>query len=128
MPFGPVLGNPLLASLLAWPVLLAAPQLFSEERFHVPLGERQLFVNQVGTQQIDQLARTLHQPRIKEALIRPDKFQGEEAIQVRGAPVWDSQERLYKYSLSGTTNPYLTSLDGLHWTAHVLPRSIGAFP
>ena len=123
MPFAPVLSNTMLASLLVWPVLLAAPQLFSEERFHVPLGERQLFVDQVGTRQIDQLVRTLHQPRKKGALIRPDKFQGEEAIQVRGAPVWDPQERLYKYWVSGTKRPYRTSPDGLHWTPRALPGS-----
>ncbi len=95
------------------------------EVFSVSPGERQLFVDDVGLHQMIELTRTMHQPEKKGALIRPDKFKGEEAIQVRGAPVWDPHERLFKYWLSGTESRYRTSPDGLHWTA-VFPAGCGS--
>ncbi|MEE3370825.1 MAG: hypothetical protein VX346_15915 [Planctomycetota bacterium] len=57
------LSDTLLTSFLVSLLLLAPRQLLSDERFHVPPGERQLFVDQAGTQQMDHLIRTMHQPK-----------------------------------------------------------------
>ena len=116
------------AALAFWPVGLGVlPQrnAVGNEVFHVPLGERQLFVDDLGMDQMTNLTRTIHQPEKKGALIRPDKIKGEEAIQVRGAPVWDPQNRVFKYWLSGTKSRYRTSPDGLHWTA-MFPAGSGS--
>ncbi|MAV34593.1 MAG: hypothetical protein CMJ59_03960 [Planctomycetaceae bacterium] len=104
---------------------LPRPTAVGDEVFQVVLGERQLFVDDVGTDQMSNLIRTMHQPEKRGALIRPDKFQGEEAIQVRGAPVWDPHQRVFMYWLSGTKARYRTSPDGLHWTA-VFPDGLSS--
>ena len=128
MKFKRVWRSTLLAWVLAGPITLVPIHLHGEQTFHVPLGERQLFLDDAGTKQMDHLVRTMHRPEKKGAVMRPDKFQGEEAIQVRGAPVWDPQQGIYKYWLSGTKARYRTSPDGLHWTAHAPPDSTAALP
>ncbi len=97
-------------------VLVAA-----DVNFEVPLGQRQLFLDDFGIQETHNLQHTLHQPQKQGAVIRPDKFKGEEAVQIRGVPTWDPEKNIYKLWLSGTQAPYRESLDGLHWTA--MPHS-----
>ena len=88
----------------------------AEGSFKVTTGERQLFLDDFGIETIRGLDRRMHQPLKMGAVIRPDKFVGEEAVQVRGVPLWDPQEKIFKLWLSGTSNPFRTSPDGLHWS------------
>lgn len=108
--------------LAAWIVVALLPgsareTVATEAGFDVPVEQRQLFLDDVGIHAMNNLKRTMHQPEKRGAVIRPDKFKGEEAVQVRGAPVWDPKENLFKFWLSGTKAMYRVSLDGLNWKA-----------
>ena len=83
----------------------------AEGSFKVTTGERQLFLDDFGIETIRGLDRRMHQPLKMGAVIRPDKFVGEEAVQMRGAPLWDPQEKIFKLWISGTRNPCRTSPD-----------------
>ncbi|MDA1055267.1 MAG: hypothetical protein O3C40_33010 [Planctomycetota bacterium] len=89
--------------------------------FHVPSGQRQLFLDDHGIEKIENLRRTMHRPDKKGAVIRPDPQMGEDFIQTRTAPVWDSEKRVFKFwtlygpgDLPGVSG-YYESKDGLHW-------------
>ncbi|REK12946.1 MAG: hypothetical protein DWQ37_09980 [Planctomycetota bacterium] len=84
------------------------------EDFHVPAGQRQLFVDDHGVAQIDNLTRHLHAPEKRGAVIRSP--QPKDSIQTRTAPVWDPQEEVYKLWVLGIDENLWQSRDGLHWT------------
>ena len=91
--------------------------------FNVPTGQRQLFLDDVGIEYIENLKRTMHQPVKKGAVIRPDHYLGISSHQVRTAPVWDPDEQIFKLLVHGkpdnlpiTASSYFESKDGLHWT------------
>ncbi|HIA68367.1 TPA: hypothetical protein EYN98_20420 [Candidatus Poribacteria bacterium] len=95
--------------------------------FDVSPGQRQLFLDDYGIAQIEHLARTMHRPDKKGAVIRPNLECGETALQTRSAPAWDPEAAVYKLwiitstdipGVSGTT--YVESEDGLHWHKPVL--------
>ena len=90
--------------------------------FKVTTGERQLFLDDFGIETIQDLDRTMHQPSKMGAVIRPNKFIGEEAVQTRGVPAWDPTEKLFKLWVSGSKNFCRTSPDGLHWSIADYPR------
>ncbi len=88
--------------------------------FAVPVGQRQLFLDDYGIASISGLLRTMHPPAKKGAVIRPNLDRGETALQTRSAPAWDPEANVFKLWLitsstfhSGTT--YVESEDGLHW-------------
>ena len=92
----------------------------------VPLGQRQLFLDDYGVVRIEHLTRTLHQPEKKGAVIRPDR-PWESALQTRCAPAWDPKEEVFKlWMITSTTIPgvggmtYAESKDGMHWTKPIL--------
>ncbi len=62
----------------------------------------------------ENLKRTLHRPRKKGAVIRPNLAAGETSIQTRSGPAWDEQQRLFKLWLISPT--CYESRDGFHWT------------
>lgn len=68
----------------------------SSVSFQVPVGQRQLFLDDVGIAVIDGLTRTMHQPRKLGAVIRPDCSVGVSSHQTRTAPVWDPDEKVSK--------------------------------
>lgn len=91
--------------------------------FQVPVGQRQLFLDDVGIASLENLDRTMHQPRKLGAVIRPDPSIGISSHQTRTAPVWDPDEQVFKFLIHGhpddmTVNAcsYFESKDGLHWT------------
>ena len=88
--------------------------------FRVPRGERQLFLDDYGIASIENLAREMHQPDKKGAVIR--SWKPNQTIQTRTVPVWDPKEKLFKFWVSGTDEPYRVSPDGLHWTARPAPN------
>lgn len=108
---------------LAVILCLAAPSTAWEVAvFTVPLGERQLFLDDAGIAQMEGLIRTMHQPVKKGAVIRPDYLQrGEHHLQIRNAPNWDRERQVFRFLLTGTSgrqsiSTVWESRDGLHWT------------
>ena len=104
------------ALLMAWSVggaMAAAPA------FNVEPGQRQLFLDDVGVENIENLTRTLHRPIKKGAVLRPTPPQ-EILLQIRCAPAWDPQAKIWKlwHIVSGdySGTGYVESTDGLHWT------------
>ena len=94
--------------------------------FHVPVGQRQLFLDDEGIAALENLQRTLHQPAKQGAVIRPDRA-WEYCLQTRCAPAWDPQVRRFKlWLITSTTIPgvgemtYAESPDGMHWTKPML--------
>ena len=102
---------------------LASTAWAADDPLHLPLGERQLFLDDYVLESTENLARTLHQPVKRGAVIRPDR-PWETVLQTRSAPAWDEQAKKYRLWLitsnfgsaiaGGTT--YAESTDGLHWT------------
>ena len=99
--------------------------------FQFPAGQRQLFVDDHGIAEIDNLRRTMHTPDKKGAVIRPNWPLGVSSVQVRTAPVWDPQEKIFKFWDCAATPPdlyaagkscsgYYESRDGLHWSQPAL--------
>jgi len=98
----------------------------NEKAFHVPLGERQLFLDDVGIAKVENLKRSMHQPVKRGAVIIPDQ-QWETGLQTRCTPVWDEERCVYKIWMITSTNipglagtSYAESKDGLRWTKPVL--------
>ncbi|MCH2212089.1 MAG: hypothetical protein MK110_12365 [Fuerstiella sp.] len=119
------------ATFAAWAsftgLLLTSSDSKAEMPFHPTAGERQLFLDDVGIQKIENLKRTMHQPVKKGAVIRPNWQLGVSSVQVRTAPVWDAEQQIFKFWDCAATPPDLTatgknytgyyeSPDGLHWS------------
>ena len=99
--------------------------------FRVSRGERQLFLDDHGIAALDNLKRTMHQPKKKGAVIRPNWHLGVSGVQVRTAPVWDTDDNIFKFWDCAATPPdlsaagqgcsgYYESHDGLHWSQPAL--------
>ena len=116
-----------LALITEWPVgaaLAAGPEL------QVPIGQRQLFMDDYGIASIENLDRTMHQPAKKGAVLRPDPAKGG-SFQIRSAPLWDPKEEVFKFLVADTYGPksrhlWYISVDGLHWTAGRRPSIRGS--
>ncbi len=84
----------------------------ADEEFVVPTGQRQLFIDGHGIESMDNLARRLHQPSKKGAVIRPDFTRGERGVQTRSAPHWDPEAEAFRLLADGE---WYRSRDGIHW-------------
>src|SRR6185295_3771768 len=65
--------------------------------FVVPRGQRQLFLDDYGVAETQNLARTMHPGAKKGAVIRPDPSRGVTTLQVRSAPNWDPEANHFKF-------------------------------
>ncbi len=90
-------------------------------------GQRQLFLDDLVIAEATGLARTLHRPEKRGAVIRPDIPTDGMLIQTRGEPVWSTEDNEFKivyYAYGGgelgTGMALATSKDGLHWTKPLL--------
>ena len=91
----------------------------TEKPFQIPVGRRQLFLDDHGIDEIQGLRRTMHPPEKKGAVIEPED--GEQSVQVRGAPAWDAEAGLYKLWIGSEGGIALAeSTDGLNWERPVL--------
>jgi hypothetical protein len=98
--------------------------------FRVPPGQRQLFLDDYGVEALDGLARTMHRPAKRGAVIRPDLSMGIDSLQIRTAPLWDPARGAYRlWDLSSPAEVraagvncggYHESADGLHWRQPVV--------
>ena len=91
-------------------------------RFEVVAQERQLFLDDQGVSEIHRLRRTMHPPRKRGAVIRPDR-PWETSLQTRCVPAWDEQEQRFKiWMITSTPTPeyggttYAESRDGITWS------------
>lgn len=90
------------------------------DKFTVPVDQRQLFLDDYGISEINNLKRTMHRPEKKGAVIEPD-FPWEVSLQTRCAPAWDPVVQKYKLWLIGSGGTsYAESRDGIHWTKPIL--------
>ena len=88
--------------------------------FHIPFGQRQLFVDDHGVAAVEHLVRTMHQPQKQGAVIEPD-YPRETSIQSRSMPAWVPEDRCYKLWIMGEGGiSYAESGDGLTWTRPIL--------
>ena len=98
-----------------------------EQPLKIDLGERQLFLDDVDIAEIRRLRQTLHHPKKRGAVIRPDVISnGGGVYQVRSMPFWDPEKELYRYIVVETGAPTSScclweSRDGLNWA----PARIG---
>ena len=79
----------------------------------VPLGQRQLFLDDHGIAKIDGLVRKLHRPRKVGAVIRSPN--PKDTLQTRTAPVWDPHQQQFKFWILGSEASFWQSPDGLNW-------------
>ena len=88
----------------------------SNPQFTVPLGQRQLFLDSHGVARVENLARTMHEPEKKGAVLRaPEHFRTS-----AGPVIWDPERRIWKtWGAPPEDIPsvvaYFESDDGLHW-------------
>jgi len=88
--------------------------------FHIILGQRQLFLDNYAIAKIKNLKRTMHQPEKKGAVIRSSN--PSQTIQTRTAPIWDPEEKIFKFWVLSTDEVFFTSKDGLNWTPGSKPN------
>lgn len=95
--------------------------------FAVPLGQRQLFLDDYGVERLEGLSRTMHAASKKGAVIR---CAGDEMfVQTRMAPIWDARAARYRLwsiiaRVAGPTGSgYHESLDGISWSRPALARA-----
>jgi len=96
-------------------LFLCGLSLAAEDARSIPVGQRQLFLDDDAIGKIESLKRTLHQPQKRGAVIR--SANPAQTIQTRTAPVWDPEAKLFKLWVMSTDQPLRVSSDGLHWTA-----------
>lgn len=97
----------------------------AEPPISVPIGQRQLFLDDYGVATMSSLQKTMHQPEKKGAVISPDR-PWNQLIETNSAPVWDEQAHVYKTWMlnsirTGSTwgesmVAYAESTDGINWT------------
>jgi len=118
----------LIASTVIFAIAGLCIESSADEQIRVPVGQRQLFMDDDVVAQLENLRRTMHQPLKKGAVIKPDQ-PWESVLQTRCAPAWDAERELFKIWLvtsnfaaardaAGTT--YAESKDGIHWTKPAL--------
>lgn len=112
--------------LLVGPVLagLLAAADVKEESVEVPVGQRQLFLDDHGIAELSGLARTMHSPEKRGAVIKPDIPSDGNRVQTYGSvPMWVPEENQYKMVYMafpvGNTDQIGAALavskDGIHW-------------
>ena len=105
--------------IFSYLLFLGGLSLAAEDARSIPVGQRQLFLDDDAIGKIENLKRTLHQPQKRGAVIR--SANPAQTIQTRTAPVWDPEAKLFKLWVIGTDQPLRVSSDGLHWTAGPKP-------
>ncbi|MFN0172010.1 MAG: hypothetical protein ACKV22_36865 [Bryobacteraceae bacterium] len=122
---------------LTLPVLLRAAEGPSQDYLPIPSGVRQLFLDDFLLGDVNGVERRVHQPRKYERnpVVNPDRpweKQGAKtksgrdtaSIQIRSAPCWDANERVWKMWYFGEDHRVLfaRSTDGVTWEKPVLNR------
>lgn len=100
-----------------------------------PIRHKQLFLDDSAIEEMSGVKRQLHQPVDHQPVLRPDRSQGQVAVQSRSAPQWNSEKRIWEWwywsyyrvpphgkyqSTEARSDCYATSSDGIHWEMPVL--------
>ena len=95
-----------------------------------PTKQKQLFLDDAAIEQMSGITRRLQQPVDHQPVLRPDRSQGQIAVQSRSAPQWNSEKGLWEWwywgyyrvpphgkyqNTEARANCYATSTDGVHW-------------
>ena len=72
----------------------------ADDTFKAQSGQRQLFLDDLGIERIENLTRSMHQPAKKGAVIRPNWPEGQTSLQTRSGPFWDPQDKVFKFWVS----------------------------
>ncbi|MEE3367926.1 MAG: hypothetical protein VX346_01140 [Planctomycetota bacterium] len=116
------------AGVLALVLLCQQSRLFAADGTReFPLGQRQLFLDDVGVARIENLHRTMHRPAKKGAVIRPDPMQPRGTLQIRTAPFWVEEMQAFRFLVADTAGArslfrWFRSSDGLHWRPGGQPK------
>jgi len=108
-------------------LLAETDRAWADGAFTVPAGERQLFMDDVDIAKIENLEPTMHHPAKKGAVIRPNWALGVTSVQIRMAPVWSPEKKVWQLWDCAASPPdlaakgkggsgYYESTDGLHWS------------
>ena len=96
------------------------------EHVFVPMGERQLFLDDFLLGAVYRVERRIHQPVKYEGnlVLRGDRRWEGSSIQTRSAPCWDPEEQVWKlwYFGAGHRTGFARSRDGVHWEKPVLGK------
>ena len=90
----------------------------SGEPIRVPLGQKQLFLDNYILDSLERVTRRLHQPTKHGAVIRPERDWEDSSPQVRTGPSWNPTERFWMLWYTG--GAYATSHDGERWEKPLL--------
>jgi hypothetical protein len=74
---------------------------------------RMLFLDDYHIEHVEGLVRTMHKPAKRGAVLRPDRPWEGDSPQIRSAPVWDHDSKLYKMWYA--RHCYAESEDGINW-------------
>ena len=96
----------------------------SKRKVEIPLGQRQLFLDDHVVDKVHGLQRVMHSPTKKGAVLKPDTPSDGCLVQSRSAPMWIPDEKVYKMIYIAYTWPDKThigpalavSKDGVNWT------------
>ena len=92
----------------------------SGEPIRVPVGQKQLFLDNHILDSLERVTRRLHQPTKHGAVIRPERDWEDSSPQVRTGPSWNPKERFWMLWYTG--GAYATSRDGERWEKPLLGR------
>jgi len=115
------------AGIVACLLLVVSHGTQADVALTVPAGQRQLFLDDVGIAKMENLKRTMHRPAKKGAVIRPDGSKGGGCLQVRTAPFWVPEAKVFRFMVGETASDpstfrWFNSTDGLHWTPGDRPK------
>jgi hypothetical protein len=98
-----------------------------DKSFSVRLGQRQLFLDDFGIEEITNLSRKMHQPEKQGLILKPDIPSDGEGLQIFSAPMWDQEEDIYKLVYAAYPkerdqigSALAVSKDGIHWEKPIL--------
>lgn len=116
---------PLNSMLTVFVGIAAASGLSATEPTEVPVGQRQLFLDDFIVESQTNLTKTMNTPRKMGAVIRPDQ-PWEQWLETRCVPAWDEKQQIYRIWMTALSpsgyagNTYAESTDGIHWSRPVL--------
>ena len=117
-------GDPVACCSQARALMQSLPKLKANSHDPVVLepGRKQLFIDSSALQKVENVDLKLHQPKKFGAVIRPDQPWESHAIQIRSAPVWSVEEKIWKIWYIGGRSCIALSHDGIHWTKPALGK------
>ena len=86
-----------------------------------------LFIDDHNVEQVENLARILHQPRKHGAVLRPEHRWENNGTTLNNAPIWDSEKQVYKLVYGCASEPVDWTADDLFMRGVTGPRRIDSY-